>query len=171
MSQQPTPCDKNSCLWRLRKTTILAEDMCAVCKMMEGKTRTYFKRNKIETKQVCHQLYPNLLVVAQHENGHRNEPLPQVDEDQENRRPKRKHAAIERYEACPSRESQQMYNDRSDQTETRKTSSCHIMFCRHTGERSPTKEICSSHFKRIESEASKGRNFQICKIKTSKLAC
>jgi hypothetical protein len=82
--------------------------------MMEGKTRTYFKRNKIETKQVCHQLYPNLLVVAQHEHGHRNEPLPQVDEDQENRRPKRKHTAIERYEACPSRESHQMLNNRSD---------------------------------------------------------
>jgi hypothetical protein len=111
---QATPCKKNSCLWTLTKTTILVGDVCAVWKMMDGKTRTYFKHNNIETKQVCHKPYPNLLVVAQHENGHRNEPLPQVDEDQENRRPKRKRAVIERYEACPSKESHQMLDDRSD---------------------------------------------------------
>ena len=58
-------------------------------------------------------LYPN-LVVAHQEQGHRNEPLPQVDEDQENRRPKRKHTTIERYEACPSKDLHQMYNNRSD---------------------------------------------------------
>jgi hypothetical protein len=83
-----TPCENYWCLWRVRKTTILAEVMCAVCKMMGGKTKTYFKHNSIDIKQMCHKLFPNLVLIAQHGQGDRNEPIPQVDEDQENRRPK-----------------------------------------------------------------------------------
>ena len=101
-----TQCEKGSCLYKLRKTMILREDMCSVCKEMEGRSTTYFKNHNMEIKGVCHSLHPHL---ASQQNATDNE----TDTDKENR-PQQNPVRMERFDACPANGSHQLRLNRKD---------------------------------------------------------
>ena len=73
---------------------ILHQDMCLVCKEMDGRSRTYFVDNNMNIKGVCHALHPHLVPQQNNTNN-------DINTDIENR-PPRNHIRIDRFNSCPA---------------------------------------------------------------------
>ena len=117
MSREPS-WEKSSCLWKLKKHKMFANDVCSACSNMKDHTRRYFITHKdIPFKGVCHLLYPHLEPQQQDKNSSKTQgdQNNEVDADKENKtRPNRKIVPIDKFEACPSNGAHQKQFDRPD---------------------------------------------------------
>eukprot|EP00980_Cylindrotheca_fusiformis_P019171 scaffold6501_cov98-Cylindrotheca_fusiformis.AAC.5 len=125
----PIPSEKGSCLWKLSRTLILEENMCAVCtRMKNGMSRNSLARYKIETKRICYKLYPEKEPEEEKAktrmcDSEDQSPKQEKEQGGLSYRPQRKRNKTILFEPCPSGGSTQMNNNRT----ARRTQAKHVI--------------------------------------------